>query len=210
MKICGITRIEDLTAAIDAGADAVGFVIGVPSSPRNLSLDKAKELVSLVPVFTSSVLVMVPNGLDNLVEAYEMIRPDTLQVHGDGFPCVDEIREELPGVALIRGISYDPGDEMKAFNDSAGFNAVLLDTLIPGKYGGTGLTHDWQVSGMVGKRLSPMKLILAGGLNSSNVQTAIKMVNPYAVDVSTGVESSPGIKDSEKMRIFVKRVRMEQ
>jgi phosphoribosylanthranilate isomerase len=208
VKICGITRVEDLIAAVDAGADAVGFVVGVPSSARNLSLHKAKELVSLVPVFTSSVLVMVPNGLDNLIEAYEMIRPDTLQLHGEGLPCIDEIREKLPGVTLIRGIRYDPRNNNRAFENLADYNAVLLDTFIPEKYGGTGVTHDWQASRMISEKLSPMKLILAGGLNPSNVQKAIQIVNPYAVDVSTGVESSPGLKDSEKMRIFVKRAHM--
>ena len=206
VKICGITRVEDLVATVDAGADAVGFVVGVSSSPRNLSLERAEELVGLVPVFASSVLVMVPDGLDDLAEAYEMIRPDTLQVHGDGLHGVEEIREAVPGAALIKGIRSEPGDAMRALEDAVGFDAVLLDTFFPGKHGGTGMTHDWQVSGMIGKRMSPRRLILAGGLNPSNVQEAIQTVRPYAVDVSTGVESSPGIKDSEKIRRFIKRV----
>ncbi len=207
VKICGITRVEDLVAAVDAGADAVGFVVGVPSSPRNLSLERAEELVGLVPVFASSVLVMVPDGLDDLAEAYEMIRPDILQVHGDGLPGVEEIREAVPGAALIKGIRSEPGDAIRAFEEAAGFDAVLLDTFFPGKHGGTGMIHDWRISEKIRKSVGPRRLILAGGLNPSNVQEAIRTVRPYAVDVSTGVESSPGIKDHEKIESFIENVR---
>lgn len=206
-KICGITQVEDLKAAVTAGADALGFVVGVPSSTRNLSLETAARLVRQVPVFASSVLVMVPGALDDLTEAYEMIRPDILQVHGDGIPNIEEIREAIPGATLIKGIKSEPGETLRAAEEASGFDAVLLDTFSPGKHGGTGMTHDWRISEEIRINLGPGRLILAGGLNPSNVKEAIRTVRPYAVDVSTGVESSPGIKDHEKIISFIEKVR---
>ena len=206
-KICGITQVEDLEAAVTAGADAVGFVVGVPASARDLSLERAARLVRQVPVFTSSVLVMVPGALDDLVEAYETIRPDILQVHGDGVPSIEKIREAIPGAALIKGIRSEPGEALRAAEEASGFDAVLLDTFFPRVQGGTGMTHDWRISEKIRKNLSPRRLILAGGLTPSNVQEAIRTVRPYAVDVSTGVESRPGIKDHGKIASFIENVR---
>ena len=206
-KICGITRNEDLEAAVTAGADALGFIVGVPSSTRNLSPEKAARLVTQVPVFTSSVLVMVPGALGDLTEAYEMVRPDVLQVHGEGVPNIEEIKEAIPGVTLIRGIRSQPEEKLKAAEKASGFNAVLLDTFISGRHGGTGMTHDWRIGKEIRKTLGPRRLILAGGLNPSNVEEAIRTVRPYAVDVSSGVESSPGVKDHEKIASFIGKVR---
>ena len=196
-----------MEAAVAAGADAVGFVVGVPASTRDLSLERAARLVRQVPVFTSSVLVMVPGALDDLVEAYETIRPDILQVHGNGVPSVEEIREAIPGAALIKGIRSEPGEALRAAEEASGFDAVLLDTFSPGVHGGTGMTHDWRISEMIRRKLSTRRLILAGGLTPGNVQEAIRTVRPYAVDVSTGVESRPGIKDHGKITSFIENVR---
>jgi phosphoribosylanthranilate isomerase len=206
-KICGISRVEDLEAAVTAGADAVGFVVGVPTSTRNLSFERAARLVRQVPLFTSSVLVMVPGAIKDLTEAYGIIRPDILQVHGDGVPNVVEIRDAIPEAILIKGIRSEPGEALRAVREASGFDAVLLDTFFPGKYGGTGIPHDWRISKKISKNLGPRRLILAGGLNPSNVQEAIRTVMPYAVDVSTGVESSPGIKDHRKIASFIEKVK---
>ena len=207
IKICGITRDEDLEAASENGADAFGFVVGVPSSPRSLSLKRAAELVGRVPVFAKSVLVMVPGCIDEIAEAYEAARPDALQLHGRGLPEAEEIREAAPGAALIRGISPKGGEAYWAVEEAASFDAVLLDTHVPGRHGGTGIIHDWENSRRICEEIRPKRLILAGGLTPSNVQEAIRTVRPYAVDVSTGVEASPGIKSPEKMRDFIERVR---
>ena len=209
VKICGITRDEDLVAALDAGADALGFVVGVPSSPRNLPVESAAELVRLVPVFTKAVLVMVPGCISEIAEAWKAVRPDALQVHGHGLPSVEEIREVAPGAALIRGIRLERGEALNNV-EAAAFDAILLDTFVPGKHGGTGMIHDWEASRRICRDMQPRRLILAGGLRPTNVQEAIRVVRPYAVDVSTGVESSPGVKSAEKMRNFIERVREER
>jgi phosphoribosylanthranilate isomerase len=209
VKICGITRDKDLVAALDAGADALGFIVGVPSSPRNLPLERAAELVRLVPVFTKAVLVMVPGCISEIAEAWEAVRPDALQVHGHGLPSVEEIREVAKGATLIRGIRLERGEALNNIEASA-FDAILLDTFVPGKHGGTGMIHDWEASRRICRDMQPRRLILAGGLRPSNVQEAIRVVRPYAVDVSTGVESSPGVKSAEKMRDFIERVREER
>lgn len=209
VKICGITRDEDLVAALDAGADALGFVVGVPSSPRNLPLESAAELVRMVPVFTKAVLVMVPGCISEIAEAWKAVRPDALQVHGHGLPSVEEIREVAPGATLIRGIKLEMGEALNNV-EAAAFDAILLDTFVPGKHGGTGMIHDWEASRRICRDMQPRRLILAGGLRPSNVQEAIRVVRPYAVDVSTGVESSPGVKSAEKMRDFIERVREER
>jgi len=207
VKICGITRNEDLAAAMDIGADAVGFVVGVPSSPRNLSLERAAELAAQVPVFAKSVLVMVPRCIEEIVGAYRVVRPDVLQVHGRDLPSADEIKRAAPGAALIRGISLKRREDSMAVKEAASFDAILLDTFAPGKHGGTGMIHDWETSRRICKDVQPKRIILAGGLRPSNVQEAIRAVGPYAVDVSTGVEARPGVKSLEKMRDFVDRVR---
>ncbi len=207
IKICGITRDEDLVAAIGAGADAIGFVVGVPTSKRNLSPEKAASLVRQVPVFTSSVLVMVPNTLSDLTEIYDRVRPDILQIHGKGVPKVAEIRQAIPGATLIKGIRSEPGRVLKAAEEAWGFDAVLLDTFIPGKHGGTGITNDWWIGKKIRENIGPERLILAGGLTPINIWEAIQTVRPYAVDVSTGVESSPGIKDHEKIASFIGKVK---
>ena len=206
VKICGITREDDLNMASDLGADAVGFVVGVPSSPRNLLLGRAEELVGQVPVFMKSVLVTVPDGADELVEACEIVRPDAVQIHGDAVTDLRHLRIRLPGTALIKGLRAGPEGITRA-RSAGSFDAILMDSLVPGKHGGTGIVHNWDVSSSIREAIHPRRLILAGGLNSENVAEAIKTVRPYAVDVSTGVESSPGVKDPGKIEFFIKQVR---
>jgi phosphoribosylanthranilate isomerase len=205
VKICGITRRKDLNHTVDAGADAVGFVVGVPSSPRNISIEEARELARHVPIFSMSVLVMVPKSLNELVEAYEAVNPDAIQVHGN------LINEETfgsieIGCNIIKGLNLEPNHFIDP-GSTQYFDALLLDTYVPGKYGGTGVAQNWEFCSKLRRTIHPKKLILAGGLKVSNVQKAIQIVEPYAVDVSTGVESSPGVKDPRKIELFIKQVR---
>jgi len=204
VKICGITREEDLAVAVAAGTDDVGFVVGVPSSPRNLSLKEAEKLIRLVPISVKSVLVTVLTSIDELLRTYEKLIPDAIQIHGESLPDASVLRGKLPNTLLIRGINENPLNVLEVASEaSKSFDAILLDSSASGRYGGTGIVHDWDLSKRVKQVIHPKPLILAGGLNPENVKDAIRTVQPYGVDVSTGVESRPGIKDSEKIRTFI-------
>jgi phosphoribosylanthranilate isomerase len=204
VKICGITSLDDLHVAVRAGADAVGFVIDVPQSPRNLTLKEAGELIRSTPVFVDTVAVTIKKSTSRLENICEVLNPDIVQVHGSNL-IYREIRETIPERRLICAVQVESDlrtevvlEEMKMFD------AILVDSYVPGKYGGTGTTHDWELSGRLRKSIHPKPLILAGGLTPENVEEAIRMVKPYAVDVSSGVESRPGFKDKNKVLKFFK------
>lgn len=205
VKICGITHGEDLVTVAAAGADAVGFVIGVASSPRNLTMEKAKEIMGRAPASIDKVVVTVPNSIDFLVKIYEELKPDAIQIHGESLSESSVFRERLPGMRLIKAVHVKSNNVVTAaVQASKFFDAVLLDSFAKGKFGGTGVVHDWKLSKIVKEAIFPKPLILAGGLSPENVREAIRFVQPYGVDVSSGVESRPGIKDPEKVLAFVK------
>jgi len=207
VKICGITSNEDLAMAVKAGADAVGFVVNVPASPRNITPEKAEKIMKYTPVFVKNVVVAVPKSLDELMEIYERLGPDILQIHGHNLLDSD-IREKLANTRLIRAVQAKSEgvveDSIKAAN---AFDAVLVDSFVSGRFGGTGMIHDWELSKRVKKLIHPKPLILAGGLNPENVGDAVRAVQPYAVDVSTGVELQPGVKDPDKVFAFIKNAK---
>ena len=206
VKICGITRKEDLDATAAAGADAVGFVVGVASSPRNLSLSEAEKLIRQVPSFVKSVLVTVPKSLGELVETCKRLNPDAVQIHGTSM--FGAVRERLPNTLLIGAVKANSPDAFDiAAKAAETFDAVLLDSFDNGRYGGTGIVHDWELSKRVRQVIHPKPLILAGGLNPENVAEAVRTVEPYAVDVSSGVERQPGIKDHTKIIEFIKNAK---
>ena len=208
VKICGINRKEDLDAAAAAGADAVGFVVGVASSPRNVSLTEAEMLIRQVPPFVKSVLVTVPASLEELAKTCEKLNPDVIQIHGENVLDESSVREKLPNTLLIGAVKANPANVIENAEKAAKmFDAVLLDSFAHGKHGGTGLVHDWELSQRVKQVIHPTPLILAGGLNPENVAEAVRAVEPYAVDVSSGVERQPGIKDHKKMIDFVKNAK---
>jgi phosphoribosylanthranilate isomerase len=208
VKICGITREEDLANAVAAGADAIGFVVGATSSPRNLTLKEAEKLIKQVPIFVDSVAVTVANSIDLLSKIYGKLRPDALQIHGENLHEVSSIRQKITDAHLIRAVYRKTGNVIEAAVEVASaFDAIHLDSFVYGKYGGTGIVHDWDLSGRVRQAIYPKPLILAGGLNPENVKDAIRAVQPYAVDVSTGVESLPGIKDPEKVSAFIQNAK---
>ncbi|TRO51708.1 phosphoribosylanthranilate isomerase [Candidatus Bathyarchaeota archaeon] len=207
VKICGITRKEDLDAAAESGADAVGFVVGVVSSPRNLSLIEAENLIRQVPPFLKSVLVTVPRSINDLT-AYEKLNPDIIQIHGEKLNAVDSFRTALPKTQLIGAINANfASDSAAVFKTAKLFSAVLLDSFVVGQHGGTGVVHDWGLSKRVKQVIQPKPLILAGGLNPENVAEAVHTVKPYAVDVSSGVEQQPGIKSRKKIVEFIKNAK---
>jgi phosphoribosylanthranilate isomerase len=208
VKICGITRKEDLDAAAAAGADAIGFVVGATASPRNLSLEKAEKLFRQVPPFVKSVLVTVLTSPDELADVCKKLNPDAVQIHGANLRNVALFREKLLATPLIGAVNANSADALKAAQAASKlFDAVLLDSLADGQYGGTGIVHDWTLSKGIRNAVHPARLILAGGLNPENVAEAVRVVQPYAVDVSSGVELQPGRKDYQKMISFIKNAK---
>jgi phosphoribosylanthranilate isomerase len=207
-KICGLTREEDLAVAVAAGADAVGFLVGVPLSPRNLTLERAETLLGQVPVFVDSVVVTAPKSIEWLVEVCERLKPSAIQIHGKEQLDSSKIRERIKHSRLIKTM-YVTEDSLNesVIDDLKMFDAVLLDSFIRGQYGGTGKVHDWTLSRQIKEAVDPVSVILAGGLNPENVKEAIMAVEPYAVDVASGVEANPGIKDQGKVRAFLENAK---
>lgn len=204
VKICGIARIEDAEAAVRAGADFIGIVSGIPRSPRNVSLERAAEIVSDLEDAQIIIVTQVPTfrQLENLVSA---VRPSGLQVYHD--VDVEALKSLFPDLYMIRAFNaLDPDAHRHVTNTGNRYDAVLLDSLRDG-LGGSGVAHDWNGARLIRDEVFPRPLFLSGGLNSSNVRSAIERVHPYGVDVSSGVESRPGVKDPSKIAEFVRSVR---
>lgn len=211
VKICGIKSERDLTMAINAGADAAGFITEVPvDSPRNITLNEASRLIALVPVFVTSVLVIMPKNANEAIEMIHAARPTAVQIH-NSLP-VSELKEiRQTGVKLIKTIPVpihaDARMLLDVVKELCGIvDAVLLDTALDGKTGGTGVVHNWDLSSEIVRKVS-LPVILAGGLNPTNVMSAVRCVRPYAVDTASGVETE-GIKDENKVNDFIKIARM--
>jgi phosphoribosylanthranilate isomerase len=198
IKICGITRAEDAQAAARAGADAVGLVF-YPPSPRFLSLEWARQLVNEVPPFVSTVGLFVNPTAAEVATVLERVRPAMLQFHGEERPvfCAQF------GVPYIKACRVRPGvdllEYLRPFSGAAGW---LLDSHVE-EYGGVGESFDWSL--VPAERSHP--LILSGGLTRENVAEAVRRVRPWAVDVSSGVESAKGIKDAASIAAFIAEVR---
>jgi len=198
-KICGITRVEDALAAVEAGADAIGLVF-YAKSPRAVSVQQARAIVAALPPFVTSVGLFVDASRCELVEILDAVPLDLLQFHGDETP--DEC--DHYGRPYIKALRVKPGDDIAAqVARYANARGVLLDTFVPGIPGGTGEAFDWS---LVPAQLSK-PVILAGGLTAANVAQAIEKVRPFAVDISGGVESAKGIKDATKIHAFMEAVR---
>lgn len=198
-KICGITRIEDALAAAEAGADAIGFVF-YAKSPRAVDVRQARAIIAELPPFVTTVGLFVNASRCELNEILEVVPLDLLQFHGDETP------QDCEGYhrPWIKALRVRPGDDLEAACQLyAGARGILLDTYVPGVPGGTGEAFDWS---LVPARLSK-PIILAGGLSADNVGQAIAQVQPYAVDVSGGVEQAKGIKDAAKIEAFMRAVK---
>jgi phosphoribosylanthranilate isomerase len=199
VKICGITRLEDAFAAVEAGADALGLVFEV-SSPRHVTIDRAGAIAAALPPFVTVVGLFVNAPPERIRETLGRVRVDLLQFHGSETPeqCRLYPRPYIKAVPMREGV--DLLAIQAAYGDAAG---LLLDAYSPDLSGGGGKTFDWA---RIPRGLSK-PLILAGGLNPENVADAVRAVRPYAVDVSSGVERSKGIKDAGKITAFVNAVR---
>jgi phosphoribosylanthranilate isomerase len=204
IKVCGIMSRDDLTYAVQAGADAVGFVVEIEDSRHCLSAGGAAELIRRVPVYTKSVAVIRPKNINDAVRLAEQTGADVLQLHGSLAPCDLAVLKGRIHQKLVAAVAIeDGGGEAKSCGMVA--DAVLLDSMVDGKLGGTGRVHDWDKSAEIVRSLK-VPVILAGGLDPGNVAQAIKRVRPYAVDVSSGTETA-GRKDPAKINSFVREVR---
>lgn len=201
VKICGLTGAADRDAAVRAGADAVGFITGVPvDSPRAIDDDTAAELVDGVPPLVTSVLVTMPASVQEAVDRQATVGADAVQVHGTLSPRKLGglvARVDVPVVAAV-----DLADDVEAYAEVA--DAVLVDSTDDEGAGGTGETHDWERTRDVRERIET-PLILAGGLTPENVATAVETVDPFGVDTASGVEQAGGEKDHDAVTAFVDR-----
>jgi phosphoribosylanthranilate isomerase len=201
VKICGVTDETDLRAVDEAGADAVGFVAGVPvDTPRELSLARAAELAAAAPPYLTTAHVTMPETVADAIEAGSRVDPDVLQIHGD-FDAED-LRAIRAGVDARLAAVVDAADPRRARDVAAVVDAVVVDSVSDEGAGGTGETHDWTRTADLASTLDA-PVVLAGGLTPDNVAEAVRTVDPYAVDVASGVESSGGVKDRDAVRAFV-------
>ncbi len=197
IKFCGVTRVNDARAACALGVDAIGFVL-TRRSARCVAPALAREIRRTLPPFVAAVALFMDDEPGFIADAVATVQPDLLQFHGR--ETLDEcLRYEVP---YLKAIAMDGGDPVRELHEHTAAVGFLLDAHAPGSPGGGGRAFDWKRV----PRDIPFSLILAGGLTCDNVGSAIRAVRPYAVDVSSGIESASGIKDAEKMRRFVEEV----
>jgi phosphoribosylanthranilate isomerase len=195
VKICGITNLEDALMAIEAGADALGFVFHA-KSPRFITPDKAGEIIRELPPFVTTVGLFVNSDIGFVNSTVDSCGIDIIQLHGDETAdFCSRVNRRVVKVFRIRN------EESLAFIKDYRVSGFLFDAYSPEAYGGTGKTFNWDIA-REAKKYGPV--ILAGGLTPDNVRQAVERVNPYAVDVSSGVEATPGRKDPVKVREFIK------
>jgi phosphoribosylanthranilate isomerase len=200
VKVCGLTTERDLDAAVDAGADAVGVIADVSvDTPREVAVEDAATLVASAPPLVTSVLVTMPETAERAVELAETVAPDAIQLHGD-LPLGDVAYVTAnTDVAVLQVV--DAGDSTAGRYDDV-VDALLVDSVGEDGGGGTGRTHDWDATREFAADVdSPV--VLAGGLTPANVRDAVDAVDPFAVDVASGVEAAPGEKDHEAVEAFV-------
>ncbi len=206
MKICGLTNIEDALCAVRAGADALGFIFA--PSPRRVDLESARGIIKILPPFISKVGVFVNEEPRKIEEISRYVGLDTLQFHGDESPEYCRIFNTFKIIKAFAVREEEDGlwEEVGKYRGS--LDAILLDTYVPGKPGGTGELFPWERAFSI-KDCGP--LILAGGLTPENVRESIRVFSPYGVDVSSGVESEiKGIKDKNKIVEFILNVRRSE
>ena len=198
IKICGFTIAENAQQAALAGVDAIGLNF-YTKSPRHVNISSAREIVAALPPFVNKVGLFVNANPSLIDEVLCEVALDTLQFHGDESPS-DCAQYEMPFIKAIR-VSPEV-DLIKTANEYSQAGALLLDTYQSDFYGGSGKSFDWSLA----KIELDLPIILAGGLTPDNVSAAIDIVQPYAVDVSSGVESAKGFKDIDKIRAFISSV----
>ncbi len=219
VKICGLKSVADIEIATRYGADAVGFITNVPvHTPRNIDIKTASGLISKVPLFVKSVMVIMPVDAKEAVEMIRLAKPDIVQIHSEiGVDQMTKLRQ-MCSIPIIKSFSVPTDDipnpeeigkrlikSILEYENKDLIDAILLDSYNLQKAGGTGYVHRWDISRNIVLN-SSLPIILAGGLNSSNVQDAITQVLPYGLDVSSSLESE-GHKDETKVKQFMMKTR---
>lgn len=199
VKICGITNFEDASAAVEFGADALGFVF-FPGSPRKISAAAAAEIICRLPSFVTTVGVFVDEPQETILSTVAKAGIDVIQLHGDEEP--DACRFSRRVIKAIRVKSLQSLDPLLRFKGKV--SDFLLDTYAPNSLGGTGQIFNWDIA-VEAKKYG--RILLAGGLTPDNVADAVKRVQPHGVDVSSGVEQEKGKKDHRKLKDFIERAK---
>ena len=198
VKICGMTNLKDVKVAVDGGVDAVGFIF-YKKSPRSVTMQAVRKIVLELPPFVDSVGVFVNETAEQINKIADRCNLDRVQLHGNESPTFcKKIRRRV-----IKAIRVKDIQSLKKLSDYP-VSSFLLDTFSEDQYGGTGRVFDWNLA-YPAKKYGP--IILAGGLTPNNVRQAIQRIQPYGVDVCSGVESQPGIKDHKMMQTFLKNAK---
>jgi len=198
VKICGITRPEDAIDAAEAGADAIGLVFA--ESPRQVTVERAKAILAVLPPYVTPVALFVDESGSRIREVCSLLGIRTVQLHGDEPP---DVARELAGLCVIKAFRIATAADLQAL---PGYPAAayLLDSKVAGRRGGSGVAFDWTLAAQATRY---GRIVLAGGLTPGNVAEAVRIVMPYAVDTSSGVESEPGKKDKARIAAFVAAAR---
>ena len=194
VKVCGMTSLKDALVAVEGGADAVGFIF-YKKSPRSVTMKTVREIVLELPPFVDTVGVFVDETAEQINKIADYCNLDIIQLHGDESPTYcKKIRRKVIKAFRIK--------DMQSVKKISNFqvSGFLLDTFSEKLHGGTGKVFDWNLA-LPAKKFGPV--IMAGGLTPNNVQQAVRQIRPYGVDVCSGVESEPGIKDHKKVRAFL-------
>jgi phosphoribosylanthranilate isomerase len=204
VKICGITNLENALMATDFGADALGFVFA-KGSPRTITPDAARNIINKLPPFIIPVGVFVDSPAEEILSIIERTGIQCVQLHGNESP-LEYTKINVPIIKVFRVDEHFQANTLLRFPATA----YLLDTFVKGTAGGTGKTFDWNIA-LAAKTYG--RIILAGGLTPGNIRDAIQKVQPYGVDISSGIESVPGKKDKRKLQQFftaIHSLQMEQ
>ena len=204
-KVCGMTRLDDIRVAVEAGVDAIGCLVGLDYEvPDRIEADAARVLFASVPPSVARVLVTHRTTIEEVTELVREAGATAVQLHG-AFPldAIPELRRHQPHVSIVRCTHVvDEASLEQALRAAEVADRVLLDSRTANRIGGTGRTHDWSISARIVER-SPKPVILAGGLTPENVGEAIARVRPWGVDVNSGVRGPDGLKSHARIRAFV-------
>lgn len=205
VKICGVTRVDQAQALAQLDIQAVGL-IGVPGTPRYINPEHMQTLVTALPPSLETVGVFRNRPVSEVIDIAHQVGLTTLQLHGDETPAdCERLAQECPAIGRIKAFRIKDPRDLEVIQDyQTVVDRVLVDTYHPHQWGGTGIPLDWS---LLRSFQFPRPWILAGGLNPENIQTALTLVHPFGIDVSSGVENAPGDKDLEKVKRLLEQIR---